>query len=98
MLRFGPYWRLLCVFALILPSQQAPAQVPAQVPFLADKTNAPHARVVIVEDPGATQNLQPVPEKIQFLVDRAITNLTGKPSVAAAWSSLVSTQDTVGLK
>jgi hypothetical protein len=32
------------------------------------------------------------------MVNRAITNLTSKPSVSAAWLSLVSTNDVVGLK
>lgn len=32
------------------------------------------------------------------MVDRGITNLTGAASVKAAWLSLVSTQDTVGIK
>ncbi len=32
------------------------------------------------------------------MVDRAITNLTGKPTVPEAWRSLVRTQDVVGIK
>ena len=32
------------------------------------------------------------------MVDRGITNFTGKATVAAAWRSLVSTQDVVGIK
>src|SRR2546423_11123221 len=32
------------------------------------------------------------------MVNRAITNLTEKSSVSAAWRSLVSTQDVVGIK
>jgi hypothetical protein len=32
------------------------------------------------------------------MVKRAITNLTGKPTSAAAWRSLVSTQDIIGIK
>ena len=54
--------------------------------------------VIVEKIPSATDNLQPVPEKVQAMVDRAITNLTGKATVAAAWGSLVSKQDTVGLK
>jgi hypothetical protein len=56
------------------------------------------ARVVVVHDPGATDAFQPRPEKIQAMVQRAITNLTSKPTVAEAWRSLVSTQDVVGIK
>jgi len=61
-------------------------------------TNAPSARVLIVEDSLATDELEPVPEKIRLMVDRGITNLTGKATLRAAWQSLVSTNDTVGLK
>ena len=35
---------------------------------------------------------------VQAMVDRGITNLTGQATVAAAWRSLVSTQDVVGIK
>jgi hypothetical protein len=70
----------------------------AQLPQLAPDTNAPSARVLIVEDSLATDDLKPAPEKIRSMVDRGITNLTGKATVRAAWQSLVSTNDTVGLK
>jgi len=61
-------------------------------------SNGPTARVVIVEDPSATDELLPVPKTIHRMVDDAITRLTGKSTVRAAWNSLVSTNDTVGLK
>lgn len=61
-------------------------------------TNNPDARVVIVEDPAATEDLVPVPDKIQTMVDRALTNLTGKSTVAAAWNTFVTTNDVIGLK
>jgi hypothetical protein len=35
---------------------------------------------------------------VRVMVDRAITNLTGKASVPEAWRSLVATQDVVGIK
>src|SRR5581483_11400295 len=38
------------------------------------------------------------PEVVRAMVDRALTNLTGKDSVKAAWLSLVSSQDTIGIK
>ena len=53
---------------------------------------------MVVQDPGATDTFRPRPEKIQTLVNRAITNLTGKATVTAAWRSLVSTQDVIGIK
>ena len=58
----------------------------------------PRARVVIVRDARATALFQAQPETVRLMVDRAITNLTEKTTVAAAWASLVSTQDTVGIK
>ena len=56
------------------------------------------ARVFIVEDANATDAFEPRPDRIQAMVDRAITNLTAKASVSEAWLSLVSTQDIVGIK
>ena len=83
---------------LILLFLLAACPLLAQLPKLAPDTNAPSARVLIVEDSLATDDLQPVPEKIRSMVDRGITSLTGKATVRAAWQSLVSTNDTVGLK
>lgn len=60
--------------------------------------NLPHARVVIVEDPQATDAFQPRPAVVRAMVDRGLTNLTAKPTVAEAWRSLLSTQDVVGIK
>jgi hypothetical protein len=56
------------------------------------------AHVVTVHDPEATKAFEPREDRIRRMVSRAITNLTGKPTVAAAWGSLVSTQDIVGIK
>jgi len=57
-----------------------------------------YARVVIVHDPAATDAFRPRREKIRAMVNRAITTFTGKATVPAAWRSLVSTQDVVGIK
>jgi hypothetical protein len=56
------------------------------------------AQVLIVENPNATRQYQPNAACVQNMVDRGITNFTGKPTVAEAWRSLVSTQDVVGIK
>lgn len=58
----------------------------------------PQARVVTVQDPEATQAFEPRAERIQVMVERAITNLTGKATVPEAWRSLVGTHDVVGIK
>jgi len=56
------------------------------------------ARVVIVENAGATYDFQPDMAQVQALLDRGLTNFTGRATVAAAWRSLVSTQDVIGIK
>ena len=40
--------------------------------------NGPRARVVIVQERDAVDAFRPRPEKVQAMVNRAITNLTGK--------------------
>ena len=56
------------------------------------------AQVVIVHDPEATKEFVARADRVQAMVVRAITNLTGRTTAAAAWRSLVSTQDIVGIK
>jgi hypothetical protein len=56
------------------------------------------ARVVIVEDPGSVFAFSPAPEHADEMVSKGLTVLTGKSSAGEAWRSLVSTQDTVGIK
>ena len=63
-----------------------------------DRGPGKRARVVIVQDPDATSTFNPQPEKIPAMVQRGLTNLTGKATLKDAWLSLVSTQDVVGLK
>jgi hypothetical protein len=88
------FYRLIWLGLVLLLSGAAQAQEPRGTAAAI----IPDARVVEIEDPAATENLQPAPDRIQAMVDRAITNLTGKATAAAAWGSLVSTQDTVGIK
>jgi hypothetical protein len=56
------------------------------------------AQVVIVENASATSDFQPDAAQVQALLDRGLTHYTGQATVAAAWRSLVSTQDIIGLK
>ncbi|HEX3889377.1 MAG TPA: hypothetical protein VHX90_00885, partial [Verrucomicrobiae bacterium] len=65
--------------------------------FSLHSTNAA-ARVVIVENTNAISNFQPDENVVQTMVNRGLTNLTGKIKIAEAWRSLVSTQDVVGIK
>jgi uncharacterized protein (DUF362 family) len=53
---------------------------------------------VQVYDPEATEAFRPRLAHVGRLLERGVTSLTGKPSLQAAWASLVSTQDTVGIK
>ena len=56
------------------------------------------ARVVIVSDPNAIDNYQADYPVVDTMIRRGILRFTGKKTMAAAWSSLVSTQDVVGIK
>ena len=56
------------------------------------------ARVVMVENPEATVTFTAQPGKIPPMIGPALTHLTGKPTLQEAWLSLISTQDTVGVK
>jgi Domain of unknown function (DUF362) len=66
-------------------------------PFTVERS-APQAHVVIVQDDAATEAFKPRLDVVQAMVNRAITNLTGKATVREAWLSLVTTQDVVGIK
>ena len=71
----------------------------AQTPNTPSNAYAPtRARVYVVKDSRATDAFQPRPERVKEMVHRAILALTGKDSVSSAWLSLVSTQDTIGIK
>jgi hypothetical protein len=62
------------------------------------QTPVAHARVVVVEDRRSVFAFNPDADIVEEMVDRGIISLTGKDGLTAAWRSLVSTQDTVGLK
>ena len=59
-----------------------------------------HARaeVVCVENSAAILDLQPDPSVVRTMVNSGVTTLTGRTNSSAAWRSLVSTQDVVGIK
>ena len=66
-------------------------------PAFSHSTNAV-AQVLTVENPNATFDFQPSDASVQLMLDRGLTNFTGRATVTAAWRSLVSTQDVVGIK
>ena len=57
-----------------------------------------HGRVVIVHDSEATDAFAARPDKVREMVGRGIMKFAGRTNAAAAWRTLVSTQDTIGLK
>lgn len=64
---------------------------------------APHltsdrAQVVVAEAPGVTFQFAPQPAAVSNLVARGLMRLTGSATPREAWHSLVSTQDTLGIK
>jgi hypothetical protein len=66
--------------------------------FSSTTGNGARAKVFIVQDPAATDAFQPREDRVRMMVERGITSLTGKATASEAWRSLVSTQDTVGIK
>jgi hypothetical protein len=89
-------WFLLCALGLGLTPGPKPS--PAAAPSHRAEESPKRARVVVVQDPAATVLFAPQPEHLPLMIERALTNLTGQASTTDAWLSLISTQDTVGLK
>ena len=87
-LRHSLFLLATCIFNL---------SIQAAEPFSLRTTNAP-TRVVIVENPDAVTDFQPDAAIVHNMVNCGLTNLTGKPTIADAWRSLVSTRDVVGIK
>jgi hypothetical protein len=56
------------------------------------------SRVVIVENTLAVSDFQPDVARVQEMLDRGLAHFTGQATAAAAWRSLVSTQEVVGIK
>jgi hypothetical protein len=88
-------WIVLLIAALSLyPSLAGSAPSDA----LSPQPSSPRSRVVVGQDPAATEFFLPRMDHVRLLVQRGITNLTGTANPVQAWRSLVSTQDTVGIK
>jgi uncharacterized protein (DUF362 family) len=90
-------WRVaLSVLVALAPWTTGAA---AAFPRVTDGHAAPpRAQVICVKDARATRAFQPDAARVRAMLDRAVTTLTGQADVAAAWRSLVSSQDVVGLK
>lgn len=56
------------------------------------------ARVIVVQDPRASEAFRVDAERVQALMERGVKALAGKGDFGAAFRTLVSTQDVVGIK
>jgi hypothetical protein len=82
----------MTLVALLCANSFAHFPARAQNRDIAVATSSPRkARVVTVCDPAATYAFQPRPELIKPMVDRGVTAVTGKATVAEAWRSLLVT-------
>jgi hypothetical protein len=70
----------------------------ASVERSAPATAPSSSRVVIAHDSQATVAFKADPQVVSNMVAEAISRLTGKSNVSAAWQSLGTTQDVIGLK
>jgi hypothetical protein len=74
------------------------ALCPARADDVSLRETGRQTRVVIIQDPQATDTFEPREDRVRTMVNRGLAKLTAKPTVAEAWHSLVSTQDVVGIK
>jgi hypothetical protein len=86
------------MFFLLMAPVIASEAPPTNVVSMTGLPAPPRARVIIAQHSGAITAFEPRLDIIRSLVDRGLTNLTGKPTPPLAWRSLLSTQDVVGLK
>ncbi|MBI2950175.1 MAG: DUF362 domain-containing protein [Verrucomicrobia bacterium] len=84
--------------AVFMATMLALAPASAESPSFPGPGQAKRARVVIAEDPQAMIVFDPQPERIEGLVRRGLSAMTGRGHAAAAWRSLMSTQEVVGIK
>lgn len=80
------------------PLLAAPPQAPSApaLPPAAPRENS--ARVVIMRDPFATEAFRPDTDRVRGLVAHGVMLWTKKTNETAAWLSIVSTNDIVGIK
>ena len=85
--RYSRAGRILFTFALGLGFSLS-----AQAP------NPKKSRVIRVRDAKATRFLTPNPARVRAMLDRALPKFTGQATPRAAWRSLVTPADVIGLK
>jgi len=89
LLALGSAWYPAAAAGPESPAREAPAR-PAPSPK--------RARVLVVQDSAAVHAFNPQPDRVRAMVGKGVRACTGKSTDLAAWRSLVSTQDTVGIK
>jgi hypothetical protein len=87
---------IACGLSILLFPRICGGQVTESLLLPEQRTNA--ARVIVVRDREATEAFEPRLDVLRRMVARGLNNLTGKPTVTAAWLSLLSSQDVIGLK
>lgn len=96
--RWWPHWRGLWTgLVCCLLSLGAGFQTTAQDFLSAPSTNAA-ARVVIVQGEGLLHTFLPDEARVEAAFNRGLLHFTRTTNVAAAWLSLVATNDVVGIK
>lgn len=89
---------ILILLLLCQPFCLRSGEIGFSQPGLLGSVEPGQPRVVIVKDPAATRQLSPQPDVVASMVSRGVMAFTGQTTPAAAWRSLVSTQDVVGIK
>lgn len=75
------------------------ACLPATAVASLDSPGPAHpGKVVILEDAQATAAFQVRPDRVRAMVERGVSSVTGHSKAADAWRSLVSGEETVGIK
>lgn len=87
--------RLTVLPAVILVLLQVLAASGSEFSHLDRLTNRP---IVVVHDPQATRNLQPQADRVNLMVERAMTEFTTAATPEAAWRTMVDSNDVVAIK
>ena len=78
----------LVVIVLVALTAFVPTALASTNDFSQARPGPLQAQVFIIQDPEATESFEPRPDRVQAMVARAITNLTGKATVPEAWRAV----------
>lgn len=82
---------LCAVFAVWVAAGNPPAAA-------TNSARAAQSRVVIINDPAATDAFKPDANRVRAMVSAGVTQLTAKSTPAEAWRSVAASNDIVGIK